>query len=45
MKKKVYEAPEILVVQLTQCSMLANSGGNEEILTREQKIYDEDDEW
>ena len=27
MKKKMYEAPGVLVVRLTKCTMLAESGG------------------
>ena len=45
MKKKSYEAPEVMVVQLTQCAMLANSGGDEGDLVRERNPYDDMDEW
>jgi len=45
MKKKSYEAPEVLVVQLTQCAMLANSGGDEIDRVRERNPYDDMNEW
>ena len=50
MKKKIYEQPAILVVQLTQCAMLANSIDTEGDLVRERRGYrgssdDFDEEW
>ena len=45
MKKKSYEAPEVLVVKLTQTSMIAASITDEEILTRERNPYEDQFSW
>ena len=44
---KGYVTPSVLVVQLGQCQMLANSGGDEGEATRQWRNtgLDEDDEW
>jgi hypothetical protein len=49
MEKKCYEAPEVMVVQLTQCTIIATSGqqggGNIEDFTRERNPYDDMNNW
>ena len=48
MKKKSYEAPEVMVVQLTQCAIIAASGnGTEDPFeeTRERNPYEDQFSW
>ena len=48
MKKKVYEAPEVLVVQLTHCAIIAASSNGTEPMgegVRERNPYEDQYSW